>query len=354
MEEYMDADEISEMHNAENEDAEGLSLSKTKNLFDGNYDSVTENEITNKNAIEEFEGEKTFDGPDFRLQEVKEQENQDVIRYQKTGDLAILEKLYIDRVPTLNYWANKNRYLDDYNSEDIRSALTKKFLSLVDQYKRTTREVVDGKVKVIKRNFNSYLFQSFRHEIINIGNRKKAKKRTPYPTDDSTCAKLLSLDYTYSSNGSDKVNLRDTIADEKNPDAVKNVVLDEMIEIISKDEPPHVREFFEAVSMGKKVSALLRDYKTFENKMRVKSDLAERIKKSRRPCTRIVTELVEKRVPERFKLIDYSIEGCTITYRIEMHKTKETDDISRKMRKLKKHKDRYLSKIGIYEKKRPF
>jgi hypothetical protein len=350
MEEYMDTDEVSEVKK------EGLSLSKTPNLFDEDYDTVTDNEITSKNAIDEFNGERTFDGPDFRSQEVKEQENRDIIRYQKTGDLAILEKLYIDRLPTLSYWANKNRYLDDYNSEDIRSILTKKFLDLVDQYKRTSREVVDGKVKVTKRNFNSYLFQSFRHEIINIGNRKKAKKRTPYTSGDETvCAKLLSLDYTYSSDGADKVNLRDTIADEKNPNAVKNVVLDEMIDIISENEPEHVKEFFQAISMGKKVSALLREYKTIEGNLRVKSDLAEKIRRSRRPCTRIVTDLVKEKVPERFKLIDYSInEGYTVTYKIELHKTKETDDINRKMRKLKKHKDLYLSKIGIYEKKKLF
>jgi hypothetical protein len=165
----------------------------------------------------------------------------------------------------------------------------------------------------------------------------------------------LSLDYTYSSDGADKVNLRDTIADEKNPNAVKNVVLDEMIDIISENEPEHVKEFFQAISMGKKVSALLREYKTIEGNLRVKSDLAEKIRRSRRPCTRIVTDLVKEKVPERFKLIDYSInEGYTVTYKIELHKTKETDDINRKMRKLKKHKDLYLSKIGIYEKKKLF
>jgi hypothetical protein len=63
-----------------------------------------------------------------------------------------------------------------------------------------------------------------------------------------------------------------------------------------------------------------------------------------------VTDLVKEDVSERFKLIDYSVDGCLVNYKIEMHKTKEADDINRKIRKLRKKKDIYLSRIGIYDK----
>jgi hypothetical protein len=384
--EYYEENELSEL-----EDVQGISLSKTKNNYDEDYDenchkeinkigSHNLNEDTPRNikpsepihgdyddedidsdetgsdetgSDETISGYINFDGPDFRIPEVVEKENKAVIKYQKTGDLDILAQLYTDRIPTLNYWANKNKHIDNYNTKDIRGELTKTFLKAIDGYKHKKKVVIDGESKVLKRNFNAYLFQSFKHDIINICTKKKAKKRTPYSADENIVyAKLLSLDYSYTCNDStSKINLKDTISDDKSKDAVDTIILDEMISILSDKEPPHVREFFEGISMGKKPSVLLREFKTVEGKIRVRSDVAGKIKRARKNDMKIVDEILHERIDKRFKLLDFSINSCTINYKIELHKTKETDDINRRIRKIRNNKDAYIARMGLKDRR---
>ena len=106
-------------------------------------------------AKEEPEKKYRLSGPDFRKKEVKVAENLSVMKFQKTGDLKVLEELYLNRVPTLNYWARKNRHLDGNSFNDIKSELTRIFLKAVKQYKVTRATKVDGKRKTAKTDFNT-------------------------------------------------------------------------------------------------------------------------------------------------------------------------------------------------------
>ena len=78
---------------------------------DPEIDSDTEDtEDTEDEPVEDAKEKKyRLAGPDFRKKEIKVEENKAVMEFQKSGDLTILENLYMDRIPTLNYWARKKQ-----------------------------------------------------------------------------------------------------------------------------------------------------------------------------------------------------------------------------------------------------
>jgi hypothetical protein len=298
--------------------------------------SVKEDET---GQVKEFK----LDGPDFKDINVRKEENAAVEEYQKTKDPKILEGIYVNRIPSLNYWARKNQHLDNNSFGDIKGELTTAFLKAIKGY--SSNLGVEGKVY---RHFNTYLYSSFTHGMCNIYNKKKAKKRTPLNSEnESLYEMLLSLDYVYGNGDGSSFTLKDVVADPSTGDnggVVNPIMVDEMLDVLS-DGVPCTKEFLRKLSYGQTIPSLLREYKRVDARMRVKREVAERISASRRPCTKIVTDLIKAKVPERFKLLEYNVKGCFIYYSIELHKTDKTDVIMRKIRKLKKNKEFYLDKI---------
>jgi len=319
---------------------------------------IDDDAVINKDVeIEEFEIEDALEksynieGPDFRKKAIKKKENEAVMKYQESGDLQILETLYLNRIPTLNYWARKNRHLDNNSFNDIKGELTKIFLKAVKKYKSKRNTNVKGKNKIANTDFNTYLYTSFNYALCNIYNRKKAKKRTPYPADNVALTNiLLSLDYLYRGNDYEGFTLKDVIADQRTGKDGKvsyKMQIDEMLDVLSHDCSDATKDFLREISEGRSVSCLLKEYKIRKGKLKPAEDTIKRINKSRRPCVRIVAELISAEVTERFKLIKYHTKDDYLHYTIEMHKTDETDSILKRIRKLKKNKDFYLDKIKV-------
>ena len=319
---------------------------------------VYDNDIYVKDGIGESDTdeptkskEHKLGGPDFRKKKVKVEENEAVMEFQKSGDLRILETIYLNRIPTLNYWARKNRHLDNNSFQDIKGELTRIFLKAVKQYKSKRNTKIDGKSETAKTDFNTYLYTSFNYALCNIYNRKKAKKRTPYPSENTKLANmLLSLDYVYGHSDDGGFTLKDIIADKatgKDGKVTAQMQIEEMLDVLSHDCPDVTKNFLRQISEGRSISSLLKEYKVREGKVKTTTKIIKKINNSRRPCVRIVANLIAEEVPERFKLVDFYTNGCDVYYTIEMHKTKETDVILSRIRKLKKNKDFYLDKIKV-------
>lgn len=94
----------------------------------------------------------------------RDQENQEVLEYRKTGNERLFEKLYARRVPTFKYLANKNSWL----IEDSYSEILIVFLRTVRRYGS------NGK----KTDFNTFFFSSVKNHFSNIAKKKFRKKRT--------------------------------------------------------------------------------------------------------------------------------------------------------------------------------
>lgn len=291
-----------------------------------------------------------LNGPDFRKKETKEEENKAVMKFQRSGDLKILEQIYLNRVPTLNYWARKNRHLDNNSINDIKSELIRIFLKAVKQYKakRITKGKGKIKSKTAKTDFNTYLYTSFNYALCNIYNRRKAKKRTSFASEHNKLANmLLSLDYVYGHTEDGGFTLKDIMHDENADNASDRMQINEILNILSQNCPSCTKDFLRQVSEGRTVSALIKEYKLREGKIKASSKIIKQINNSRRPCTKIVTTMLKETISEKFRLTKFYTKGAYIHYTIEMHKTDETDAILSRIRKLKKNKDFYLDKIKV-------
>ena len=301
----------------------------------------------------EKKSEYSFDGPDFRTAEAKREENEAIDLFQKTGDVKIIEQVYKNRIPTLRWWANKNKYLDHNSFDDVYGELTKIFVRAIYGYQYIHEKVdKNGVVRKIKKPFNTYLYTAFENSMCNLHNRKKAKKRRPIEMNDDEVdymsSFLLSLNYAYNE-GDSEYTLQDVLPDDKfgtDGKIVDNISFMETISVLChQDDPQYLREAFVKLGEGNSLASILKEYKQVTGRMRITPKMAKRLK--RRKCTRIVSDMIcEKHRHEDFTLIDYQVKNKLLIYEIELHKTEESDLIVKKIRGLRKNKDSFLKKIN--------
>lgn len=277
----------------------------------------------------------------------REAESRMVMRYQRTEDLAIMEKLFIDRVPTLWWWANNYHYLRD-SSEDLFSELTSVFMNAVKKYK--SRRQCRFRNKQVSRHtlFNTYLFTSLNNHIKNELKKKRAAKRKPYGADPNSISNnfILSLDFNYSRRDGSSTTLKDLIANSHQADSLeKKVFFTEAMNLLNK-QYPGMTDFFEKLGGGCTITSALRDYKTKEGKIKLSPYLSKKLSHHRR-YNMMVANLIRRRkhIDKAFKLVDYKAEDKHLHYKIELRKTPETDIILKNIRKIRKKKDAFVSLI---------
>ena len=305
-----------------------------------------------KSQIEEELGEEI----EKNFKEIdKEEENKNVIKFQKNKSLEILEELYLNRVPTLKKWAWDYHYLDD-SVDDLFSELTQVFIRTVHKYKRHKRtKKYYGKKITTVTPFNTYLWFALDHYIKNLMSRKRAKKRRPIGSDPNSISNVtLSLDFSYDTKGESNNTLKDIIANDLGFDTkddeniTKQIYLDETIDVLAS-EYPNIKEFLKRLSAGNTIAALLREYKTKQGRIKISKIQANKLNK--RKCTRIVSGLIKSktRINDDFCLVNYYIKKgtklCYLHYQIEMKKTEETDFIVKVIRKIRKNRDHLLNII---------
>lgn len=264
----------------------------------------------------------------------RKQEDKDVVSFQKSGDMLLLENIYKNRITTIRIWANRYHYMSS-SAEDLFEELSFSFIKAIHGYDKK------------KGSFNTFLYTSLLNCVRNIRSGLLAKKRTPENHDGSLRGFLLSLDYNYSDDENGETTLKDIIADEmvSDEESSKQIRFDETVESLACGDEV-LKGFFVKLSQGSTVNALIRECKTHEGKINLNTQMAQKL--GRRKCTRIVSDLIKqrKRIKDDFDLINYYVGSNSLYYTIEMRNSKEADHLVKSIRKIRKNKDHYMARIG--------
>ena len=280
----------------------------------------------------------------------REEENDDVIRYQQTRDEGIFEKIYKKRISTLNHLSRKYANLYD-SQDDMYGFLNVIFVSCVNGYKKERIKIVNGKEKRLKTQFNTYFYTSVLNRVVNIITSKNAQKRTPLEQIDdcgnSISNHLLSLDYEYSNKSStDGADLKDVVTEDSNSfKSEDNMFANDVISVLSgshsKEEKDVMRNFLTKISEGYSVSGILRDLKTVSSHICVDdkdTDIIESVG---------VLDFLKAKLNKKFKIEDYSLKEGVLKYTIVLNSTPETEIILRNIKKIKSKRNLYLDIIGV-------
>jgi hypothetical protein len=267
----------------------------------------------------------------------RDEEDRDVAIFQDTGDMKLLEKLYRNRIPTLKSWANKHYYPGLTSSvEDLFEELSFVFVKAAQKYERK------------RGNFNNCLFTFLLNRLKNLKSSKHAKKRVSDKYDGPISGMILSLDYCYNDKDGSQITLKDILSNPETMDKSyihRNASFEETINVLSANNP-QFKDFLVKVSQGGSLTSLIKEYKTKHGKIKVDSKQAKIL--SKRKSKKTVYEIIKSNdtFSEEFKVVNYSLDkACHLTYEIELKNTKETDNIMRSLRELKKNKDIYIDKI---------
>lgn len=266
----------------------------------------------------------------------RDEEDRDILLFQKTGDMKILEKVYKNRIPTLHSWANKNFYPGLMASvEDLFAELSIVFIKAAEKY------------DVKRGNFNTCLWNFLLNRIKNIKSSKHAKKRVSGDYNGPLNGMILSLDYSYNDKDGSALTLKDVIPSEASAEdnfVLKETIFDETVTALSTDNP-QFKEFLLKVSEGGSLASLMKEYKTRKGQITLNHSQAKKLahRKSKKFIAAIIRE--QNNIKGDFNLSDYTLEGSALNYEIELKKTTETDNILKTIRELRKNKDVYLNQI---------
>jgi hypothetical protein len=268
----------------------------------------------------------------------RDEEDRDVLLFQKTGDLKILEKLYKNRVPTLRVWTNKHYYPGLTTSiEDLFSELSCVFVKAARKYDAT------------RGNFNTCLFTFLLNRIKNLKSSKYAKKRTSEEYSGPLCGMILSLDFSYNDKDGSEMTLKDIIPGKASSEenfVLKETFFNETLNILAQENKP-LKDFFVKISQGGSLTALLKEYKTRKGKITIKHSLANKLNKRKSKNT--VAEIIRQQtgIYDKFKIVDYKLTSNRIlSYEIELKRTEETDNIMKNIRDIRRNKNSYISRIS--------
>lgn len=268
----------------------------------------------------------------------RDAEDKMVEKFQKTGDTKLLEKLYKQREPTLNYWAHKEWYQDLSSSpEDLRGEFMIVFIRAVQKYNKK------------RGHFNTCLFTFLLNRLKNIKNSNHAKKRVPEGYTGSISSMLLSLDYNYKENDGNAVTLKDIISDKSSGHQQGfegNLHIEDTIKVLSNDNK-HFKKFLIKLSQGGTVSSVIKEYKTKSGNISLTTKQRKLIRG--RNKQHIIKDIIKKKskIQHNFNLIDYELSEKSISYTVELKNISKVNSIISEVNKIRGNKDLYLQKIGI-------
>lgn len=258
------------------------------------------------------------------------QEDKDILEFQKTGDMRLLEKLYNNRIPTLKVWATKHYYPGLTMSQDDL------FEELSIVFVKAARRFQKGRA-----NFNTCLFSFLQNRIKNIKNGVHAKKRMPEHYEGPRSGMILSLDYPCGGDGNSDITLKDIIPDPNfNP---KKINLDDTVSALS-DGDEVIKEFLYKVSNGESISNILVEAKQEEGVFMMPHSTAAKMKSANKKAVKdFLGE--SKEFGKEFELIEYKLDGCGLHYKVQFRKTEKYETISKAIRNFKRNKQQYLEII---------
>jgi DNA-directed RNA polymerase sigma subunit (sigma70/sigma32) len=263
----------------------------------------------------------------------RKEENALVDQFQKTGDISIIEKVYVKRIPTLANWSLRYYYPGlELSIDDFMEELSIVFMKAANKY------------NIEKGSFNTCLYTYLNNRIKNMKNSTHAKKRRPENYDGPISGVLLSLDHPYSSDGDSEKTLKDFLEAKEGDDHTKyfkETGFHDTVNLLSNGNSL-LRDVFVRLGEGSTLASIIKDYKTKKGSVRV-SDIKNLDNKT------LKTILIEKSkvLDENFVVVDYSFSGDKISYVLEYDDTEETRVIKRSIKSLRKNKDDYINRIRI-------
>jgi len=277
----------------------------------------------------------------------RDEEDENIIKFQKTGNLKLLDKVYADRVPTLNFWAEKYHYLHD-SKEDMFSELTHVFLKTVEGYSNK-RKIKKGRKTIFKKTpFNTYLFYSFDNFVKNIMNSKRAKKRKPFNADPNSISNyILSLEYSYKDKCGQDITLQDTLSDPASEHEDKRTEARETMEVLINHTNPILKPVLEKLTNGETLSSALKDYKIKTGVIKLGCHGIKKLK-DKRDVKKIIGDHLSKssRPNKKFKMIDYKLGSYNkLFYTVEVGYSREAMKCLKEIKELRKNKDSIMKKI---------
>jgi len=154
----------------------------------------------------------------------RDKEDKEVARFQKTGDLDLLDRVYQKRIPTLWNWTHKH-YIPGVtccSKQDLFAEFTVVFVTAAQKYNK-------------KRGaFNTCLYTFLLNRIKNIKGSRYAKKRMPLHYCGPISGMIRSLDYVYNNKDGSEVSLKDTLTDGSRDGKVPDKLhLEETLDILA-------------------------------------------------------------------------------------------------------------------------
>lgn len=281
--------------------------------------------------IKDIDKKKKMENKAFQID--RPREDDDVVEYQKTGNIEILDKLYHDRVPTLQFWTSHYYYLMDNSKEDMFSEFRNQFMKAVVYYDKS------------RGHFNTCLYTFIKNCIKNLLIGKNAKKRRPEGVEfDFNNNFIVPLDRPHEGKDGNSGTLMDVIASQmedcsKAPDKIE---LRETLNILSKEDSK-IRGYLKKISDGATLANLIKECKTVTGSILIDEKNSGQLK-TKKGVTKLIR--INGNIADSFKLLDYHIcEPLRINYKIEMRKSKDADLFLKTLRRLRRNKTWYMEAI---------
>jgi len=263
----------------------------------------------------------------------RKEENRLVDEFQKSGDVEILEDVYIRRIPTLANWALRFYYPGlEISIDDFMEELSIVFIKAANKY------------KIEKGSFNTCLYTYLTNRIKNMKNSTHAKKRRPENYDGPISGILLSLDHSYSNGGDGEKTLKDFLDAKEgryHKRALSETHFKDTVNVLSSGNDI-LKEVFVRLGEGSTLSSILKGYKTVKGSINLTKDEINGLDNSSLKDILIVQKKIEG---SNFVITNFNLVDLKASYTLEFDDTEETKLIKKSIKKIRTNKDEYISKI---------
>jgi hypothetical protein len=269
----------------------------------------------------------------------RKKENEMIVEFQNSGDLSILQEIYIGRIQTLKVWAIKNYYPNLAPSiDDFMEELTLVFLNAANKYNPE------------KGSFNTCLYTFLSNRIKNMKNASHAKKRRPERKTVESGEIFVSVDSHYHDSKSGRnIRMGDVLSRKKNDDHSnfsKDLSFSDTVSILAGDDET-LRSVFVRLGEGESFSSIIRGMKKKEGDI----SLSKReIASLRESGFSNLKDLIVNNVDVdnlNFNILDYSLDGSgTLKYSIEFKSTDKIKMVRRKINDMRERREHFLNKVN--------
>jgi len=278
-----------------------------------------------------------FNRHDKNVNVDRKEENELINRFQETGDMAVLEEVYVKRLPTLKNWALRYYYPGlEISIDDFMEELSIVFVKAANKY------------NIKKGSFNTCLYTYLLNRIKNMKNSTHAKKRRPKDYDGPVSGILLSLDHVYSNDKSTgETTLKDILANEdiEEEKVFSETNFRETIGILSGGDEV-LENVFIKLGQGSTLSSIIKDLKIVEGNVKLSNAEVNNLKLGDSNVLKNIIFNQSDIDYGEFTIVGWELsDNNKVTYSIELMDNETVKKIKNKIKYLRKNKEEYIEKI---------